>query len=559
MNNSKRLLALAVSAALAAPMAAYATNGMNLEGYGPIATGMGGASMAYDNGTAAVMNNPATLGMMDDGSRLDVALGFLGPKVNASVKGNPAEWDSSSNSFFMPAVGYMKKKGDMAYGVGMFAQGGMGTEYDDQGGMYGASPGGAMSGMWIGNTSGDATNPSPTDMYTLLTTAHPNPAVGNLADADPSGNSIGAAAGLAGALKERSEVGVGRLVFPFVKNVGKLSVGGSVDYVWAGMDLQMAMAGDMMGSMMQSGAISGSLVNGMMGLMAYNPDGTYNTNNPFYNPLGAGGVAPATAGIVGLNYGYFDFTDSSDYTGEAKGAGFAGKLGFTYKVNSKLNVGGTLHTKTSMSDLEASGAKVTMNVLFEDDYNGVVMQMPMTLTGTMKVVDFQWPQTIGLGASYQVNDKLMIAGDIKSIGWSDVMKDFKMSFTADSSGNDFTQAGMPANAMNMNGASMDATMAQDWENQTVIAIGGAYQVAPTTVVRAGYNKASNPIPTDTVNYLFPAIQVTHYTLGVGHAFSKADSVDFSLTMAPEHTSDMGSSAEISMGQTNWQMMYSKKF
>ena len=32
---------------------AYATNGMNVEGYGPIASGMGGASMAYDNGNAA--------------------------------------------------------------------------------------------------------------------------------------------------------------------------------------------------------------------------------------------------------------------------------------------------------------------------------------------------------------------------------------------------------------------------------------------------------------------------------------------------------------------------
>jgi hypothetical protein len=41
----------------------YATNGMNLEGYG-LRYGMGGASMAYDNGTAAMMNNPATLGLM---------------------------------------------------------------------------------------------------------------------------------------------------------------------------------------------------------------------------------------------------------------------------------------------------------------------------------------------------------------------------------------------------------------------------------------------------------------------------------------------------------------
>ena len=62
----------------------WATNGMNLEGYGPIALGAGGASYAYDNGLAAVMNNPATLALAADGRRADLALGYLGPNVNSS-------------------------------------------------------------------------------------------------------------------------------------------------------------------------------------------------------------------------------------------------------------------------------------------------------------------------------------------------------------------------------------------------------------------------------------------------------------------------------------------
>lgn len=81
-----RLAGLCLIAVLLVPAAAiWATNGMNLEGYGPIATGMGGASMAYDNGTAAMMNNPATLTLLMQGWRLDVALGMLGPDVEASV------------------------------------------------------------------------------------------------------------------------------------------------------------------------------------------------------------------------------------------------------------------------------------------------------------------------------------------------------------------------------------------------------------------------------------------------------------------------------------------
>jgi len=109
---------------------AFATNGMNVEGYGPIATGMGGASMAYDNGTAAVMNNPATLGLMSNGSRLDVAVGFLGPDVSLSMGGGPVA-ESGGNSYVMPAIGWIKKSGPMSYGVALFAQGGMGTEWDD--------------------------------------------------------------------------------------------------------------------------------------------------------------------------------------------------------------------------------------------------------------------------------------------------------------------------------------------------------------------------------------------------------------------------------------------
>lgn len=88
---------------LTAP-AALATNGMNMEGYGPIATAMGGASFAYDNGTAAVINNPATLSLQVDAQRLDLALGLLGPHITATAPTGAAA-DSEATAFFMPAAG----------------------------------------------------------------------------------------------------------------------------------------------------------------------------------------------------------------------------------------------------------------------------------------------------------------------------------------------------------------------------------------------------------------------------------------------------------------------
>ena len=36
---------------------------------------------------------------------------------------------SSANAFYMPAIGYAKKQGNLVYGAGIYCQGGMGTEY----------------------------------------------------------------------------------------------------------------------------------------------------------------------------------------------------------------------------------------------------------------------------------------------------------------------------------------------------------------------------------------------------------------------------------------------
>lgn len=470
MKNSKRLLALAVAAACGAPMAAFATNGMNLEGYGPIAAAMGGASMAYDNGTAAVMNNPATLGLAADGSRLDVAVGVLGPNVDAthSMGGS---WSSGGDSYMMPAVGWAKKNGQLTYGVAAFAQGGMGTEYNTGG------PGTAFVQM-----------------------------------------AMGASAGLVAGWKERSEVGVMRILFPLSFNVNdRLTVGGSIDYVRATMDLKMALPGGVM--------------NDMMG----NPSSTVGT----ITMTSGLGTALATNFDGGIYGGYFDFSDNSDYDGKASGDGFAAKVGFTYQVNEQLTVGGTYHSETSIGDLSGNAA---MSVAGNNTGFGDIVG---SFSGNIKVKDFQWPATYGVGLSFQPNDKWMVAGDVKFINWSSVMKDFKMVFTT-------------------GGESMSATMYQNWDDQTVFQLGAAYKATDAFTVRFGANLGNNPIPSSTLHYLFPATIENHYTAGFGYKTSAVSDINFSLQYAPEvavtgtnATSNQG--LKVTHSQTSWQLMYSHRF
>jgi len=421
--------------------------------------------MAFDNGTAAVMNNPATLGLMGKGSRLDVALGFLGPDVSMSMGPGPKS-SSSGDAYYMPALGFVQKTGQISYGLALFAQGGMGTEWGNS--------------VFTSNYS-------------------------------PDGQS------------QRSELGVGRFIAPLTYQVNPdLVVGGSLDFVWAMLDLKMAVPGY------------------------------------YFGPSSAGGLVQSnsagfTAALTGLTtnwapgvpstYGRISFSDSSDYTGKAKGTGFAGKLGFVYKASPTVTIGGTYHSKTALDDLEtgSTGAQFTADVTGDGFAD-------MTMPGKMTVRDFQWPAMYGLGIAVQAMPNLMVAADVKHIGWKNVMKNFKMTYTA---GSQFVNLALP----------------QNWDNQTVFQLGVAYKPTAPLTLRAGVSLSNNPIPDSTMNYLFPAIEKNHYSVGFGYAFSTVSEINFSLTYAPEVTQTNPNPVPIvgnvpvvvDHSQTNWQLMYTHRF
>lgn len=431
---------------------AYATNGMNVEGYGPIASGMGGASMAYDNGTAAMMNNPATLGLAADGNRLDVALGFLGPDVSTRCNGGPCAGmnaSSGGDAYYMPAVGWTRKNGNLTYGLGMFAQGGMGTEYE--------------ANSWIGMADG---------------------------------------------LPQRSELGVGRLIAPVAFNVNPaFTIGGSLDFVWAMLDMRMAMPlASMAGLITPTGGGNGTLM-GALGDMMMN----------------------------GYDIARLDFSDGNDFTGKAKGYGLAGKLGFTYKINPMFTVGGTYHSKTDLGDMKTSTGGASMIVT---DMEGYPTQ---AVPGKITVRDFQWPETYGLGVGIQANPKFLVALDYKRINWKDVMKNFTMTYSA-------------------MGDSVTFALPQNWDDQDVFQIGLSYKATNALTLRAGASFSDNPIPDATMHYLFPAIVENHYTVGLGYAIDPTSDVNFSLQHAPEvKQTNPNFGYTVSHEQTSFQLMYSKRF
>ncbi|WP_035384423.1 outer membrane protein transport protein [Ferriphaselus sp. R-1] len=467
----KILVAALAAGGMVTPLA-HATNGMNLEGYGPVAASMGGASMAYDNGTAAVMNNPATLGLMKEGAQLDVAIGLLAPSISA--KAGPMAADSSATAFYMPAMGYARRSGQWTYGAGVMSQGGMGTEYS------------ANSFMAAG-----------------------------------SGQTV------------RSEVGVGRVIVPLVYQATEdINIGGSVDFVWAGMDIKMAMPGAsfmgmMPGTAQTYGSASGSMVNTLGGAMA-------------------GGM------LNGVNWARVDFSNNDAFSGQAKGTGYAFKLGGTFKVSNSVTLGATYHSKTALGDLTSTGgASMSMNVVGPATGN-VATTIPVT--GSVAVHNFQWPETFGFGMAIQATDELLLVADYKRIGWKSVMKNFRMTFTSDA-----VQASPMAAAFGMGGKTVDMTLNQNWSDQNVFEFGASYKVSDAFTVRGGVNIANNPVPDMYMNPLFPAIGKSHETLGASYAFNQASSIHFDFAYMNKVTATNGQGVSVDFGGFSSQLVYGYKF
>jgi len=508
----KSKIALAIASVTLASGMAHATNGMNMEGYGPISTAMGGTAQAYNNGLGGMMNNPATMGHGSiEGNKFQLALGSLNPTITSSHDQSGAATDSTGGPYIMPGAGYAQKRNGFVWGVGVMGQGGMGTEY----GKAGATDlfaGGLSSGGYDSSSGplADGSTPNNPKAQTLL-----------------SGKEV------------RSEVSVGRVVIPVGYEVtDKLNIAASLDYVWAGMDMLMDMDGASFSKLMQGqgGSVGGTMAQGLG--TATQPSSSANN----------GMVA-----IRDVNYARFEFSDNSDFTGQAKGSGFAGKVGFTYDVSPQLTIGGSFHNKTAISDLEGD-ASLVMNV---DADGGLLQQsnptgytdMTMTVTGKIKVVDFQWPTTFGIGASYRATDTLTINADFKRISWSDSMKSLKMAFVADGS----------ATNGNFANTALNVSMDQNWDDQNVIMVGAQWKAQKNLALRVGANMSNNPVPKETLNPLFPAIIENHYTAGVGYGIGQNHVVDASIVMAPEVKQTSAAGVTSSHSQMNWQMMYTYKW
>ena len=117
---------------LIVPSLVGATNGLNQIGFGTESVAMGGADIAVARDTSALNTNPAGL-VQIKGALADVnsAIGYTGNITHKDAYGNDTQ---NVNRFpLLGNLGYAQRLDDLplTLGIGLFAQGGTGNQYDN--------------------------------------------------------------------------------------------------------------------------------------------------------------------------------------------------------------------------------------------------------------------------------------------------------------------------------------------------------------------------------------------------------------------------------------------
>nr|ART38387.1 G439 [uncultured bacterium] len=220
-------------------------------GHGPISAAMGGAGTAFDVGAAGMLINPATLSMTPQGSDFHFGADviFADLLIKNTETGEVARSKTHSKNrgpYAAPQLAYTYHGGPWTLGVGLFPQGGVGTEYGNNSFLSRAT-GGLDTGL--DNAS------------RLLTLNIPFAASYEVND--------------------------------------KLAVGASLDAIWQGLNLGLLLGADQVGSLIGSGRANGSLVPVLGGL----PD-LRGAHLGFIKnqPVASGADAWGIGGRIGLTY-----------------------------------------------------------------------------------------------------------------------------------------------------------------------------------------------------------------------------------------------------------------
>lgn len=126
--------------------------------------------------------------------------------------------------------------------------------------------------------------------------------------------------------------------------------------------------------------------------------------------------------------------------------------------------------------------------------------------GNIRLDPFNQPHELGIGLGFFFYP-FMFGVDVTWLNWSSVAKEVNARIT------DNTSAELNELTGDLS-TTQTLVVPLDWDDQIVLAIGGAVAVTDWLSFRAGYNYGRNPVPTETLLPTTPAILEHHITGGM---------------------------------------------
>lgn len=281
---------------------------------------------------------------------------------------------------------------------------------------------------------------------------------------------------------------------------------------------------------------------------------THYTKNPY--------AAFGSTGSAGINLEQLFVTPSVAYQlNEQHALGLA--LNFAYQRFSAEGLGAFAGSSANAANLTNRGTDSTTGWGIRLGWTGNVSpELTLGLTWASKIKTgkfnkysglfaesggFDIPTNYGAGLAYKATPTFTLAADVQKILYSEVK----------------SVANPLANPLGAaNGAGFG------WKDVTVLKLGGSFDLDDTLTVRAGYNHASQPIPSDQTffNILAPGVIQDHLTLGAtwkiaGGEISTAYTHGFKKTVKGANSipaSFAGGNADISLEEDILGIAYSWK-
>lgn len=458
MMHKKLAPAILLMSATAVPQFAQATDVFHLEGIGAVSRAMGGTAVANDVGPGGMLTNPATLSLSADNRQIMIGADVVTTDIDVRNQANGQVASSHSHGsnrgpYVAPEIAYTQRFGALSLGIGAFAQGGLGTEYGRSSFLSNAT-GGAATGLE--NSS------------RLLVLDIPLAASYRVNEA--------------------------------------LTVGASLDVMWQGLNLDLLLGADQVGSLIGANRATGSLV-------------------------------PALGAIPGLQGAHFSLTRNQPLASGVDAWGYSGRLGMLYQLSPSTRLGAAYTFKSDIADMKGDATLTAVS--------GVAGQIP--LAGKIKIQDFQNPAKLDLGLHHQLNAQWSIAADLSRVFWKDAMKDIKVAFEANAGGN------------------LNILLPQNYRDQTILALGTAYVLNAEWTLRAGARFASQALRGDTLFAVIPATPTKHLSAGFTYRLAPNSRIDFAFShalrekLSNQSLPNTSAPIEIKHAQSNATLNYSYAF